>query len=345
MARSRDVADTQDNQGGAVAPFVAGKNAIINGGFDWWQRGTSGSVGGSILYIADRWQSLIFSGGTMNWSQVATSNTPVGSRFALRVQRPNAATSTATMNIGYSVETNDSLRFAGQIFTLSFWAKANANFSAASNTLNVQVATGTGTDQSVYGGFTNAATPVNSTATLTSSWQRFTFTGTAASNITQIGLVFFYTPTGTAGAADSYDLTNVQLELGSVATPFSRAGGSIGGELALCQRYYYRLTPTAVPGRLGVGSVTSSTTAEIMFPFPVSMRTAPTAIEQSGTASDYSIRSITTNIVCSSVPASNNNEKESSFVNFTVSSGLTGGQVAIMRPINTNAYLGWSAEL
>jgi hypothetical protein len=33
MTRSRDVADTQDNLGGAVAPYVAGKNKIINGDF------------------------------------------------------------------------------------------------------------------------------------------------------------------------------------------------------------------------------------------------------------------------------------------------------------------------
>jgi len=262
---------------------AAGKNAVINGAFDYFQRGTSGTVGGSVSYTADRWQSLTYSGGTMSWSQVATSNTPVGSKYALRVQRAASATNTATMNISYAAETSESLKFAGQTFTLSFWARAGANFSASSNALNVQVHTGTGTDQSIYGtGFTGDGTPVNTTATLTTSWQKFTFSGTASSSTNQVGVVFYFVPTGTAGAADYFDFTLVQLELGSVATAFSRAGGTLQGELAACQRYYYRIDSGAQTyAWFANGQASSTTQYYLQMPLKTTFRVTPTAVDYS----------------------------------------------------------------
>jgi hypothetical protein len=53
VTRARDVADTQDNLGGAVPPFVAGKNAIINGDMRVSQRGTSFTIA-STAYTLDR---------------------------------------------------------------------------------------------------------------------------------------------------------------------------------------------------------------------------------------------------------------------------------------------------
>jgi hypothetical protein len=141
------------------------------------------------------------------------------------------------------------------------------------------------------------------------------------------------------------DTWGVQIESGSVATAFQTATGTLQGELAACQRYYLRITPVTALGRLGVGNVTSSTGAEISFTFPVTMRTSPTALEQSGTATDYSVRSGSTNTTCSAVPAFNVAEPSQAFVNFTVASGLTTGQAAIYRNPNTAGYLGWSAEL
>jgi hypothetical protein len=104
--------------------------------------------------------------------------------------------------------------------------------------------------------FTGQTAVVTQTATLTTSWQRFSYTASVSSTATEIGFYSFYTPVGTAGANDYYDITGIQLEIGSQASPFTRAGGNIAGELAMCQRYYeksYDIT-TAPATATGSGS-------------------------------------------------------------------------------------------
>jgi hypothetical protein len=76
----------------------------------------------------------------------------------------------------------------------------------------------------------------------------------------------------------------VQLEAGSTATPFQTATGTIQGELAACQRYYYRFTnTTANPSYLGIGTYYSTTTCYIVLQWPVTMRIAPTIATSSQT--------------------------------------------------------------
>ena len=81
MTRARDVSDVQKNMGGAVAPSVAGKNKIINGGYDIFQRSTFNSQTGS-AYALDRWYSGV--GGTVTVTQ-QTTGAPAGSQYCMRV--------------------------------------------------------------------------------------------------------------------------------------------------------------------------------------------------------------------------------------------------------------------
>jgi hypothetical protein len=143
----------------------------------------------------------------------------------------------------------------------------------------------------------------------------------------------------------TFYITAVQLEVGSVATPFERR--PYGLELMLCQRYYYRLNPAASGSNtLGVGRAETSTIANLMIFFPTVMRVAPSALEQSGTAGDYAVRFTNSGVaVCSSVTTFSDANTVNATVNFTVSSGLTGGQAVAGRAVNTNAWLAWSAEL
>jgi hypothetical protein len=152
-----------------------------------------------------------------------------------------------------------------------------------------------------------------------------------------------YTPVGTAGAADYLEFEEVQLEIGSIATPFEHR--MFGPELLLCQRYYYRITPTAVDQTLGVGHNSLSTTMAATSPFPVPMRSAPTALEQSGTAADYSIAHANINTACSAVPTFVSASPFAATTTLTVAAGLTAGQGSRARAVNSSAYLGWSAEL
>jgi len=250
-------------------------NGVINGGIDIWQRGTSFAIPSSTYtYTADRWIGLRFSTGSTVSQQTASLD---GFQYSIRVARDNGNAGTGIIYLGYNLETADSYRYANKTVTLSFYAKAGANFSAASSALAVIWASGTGTNQKQMDGFTGSSTLASSSVTLTTSWQRFSFTASVPSNSTQQGFQFNYTPVGTAGAADNFEVSGVQLELGSVPTNFKRAGGgTLQGELAACQRYL----PVIASGinAIWAGGPNSTTVTRLTLPYTVTPRVAPTGI-------------------------------------------------------------------
>jgi hypothetical protein len=149
---------------------------------------------------------------------------------------------------------------------------------------------------------------------------------------------------GTDGA--TFYITGVQLEAGSVATPFERR--PYGTELALCQRYYYKIKAIESGTNIfGVGRAESTTSAtSITLFFKTTMRVAPTALETTGTAGDYAVRFASGgNTTCNSVPSISDTTVENATVTFSVASGLTAGQAVNGRAVIANAFLAWSAEL
>jgi hypothetical protein len=262
--------------------YVAGKNAFFNSAFDIWQRGTS-STGGAYNYTADRW--LNFRGGFAagaTFSRVASTQT--GFQYALKAQRDLANAGTDVLHLRQALETTDSLRFAGQTVTVSFYAKAGANFSPTSSILVSTIYQGEGTNQATDNmtGWTSV-TAIAQNNTLTTSWQRFSQTTTISSAKTQIGIAFTYTPTGVAGADDSYQITGVQIETAATASGFSRQTGSVQAELTACQRYYtktYNLAtnPATVTnaGKLVCGASSTGMDYQWAPQFPVPMRVTPT---------------------------------------------------------------------
>jgi hypothetical protein len=199
------------------------------------------------------------------------------------VQRDSGNTSTAVTSIRQTLESVNSIPFAGKTVTISLYARAGANYSSAANALSVYVKSGTGTDQNSVNGFTGDTNVIFQTATLTTTWQRFSYTGTVASTATQLAVILTNTPVGTAGANDYFEVTGIQLEAGSTASPFQTATGSAGSELALCQRYYFRAGAnsggtTNAYSPYASGYTASTTEAYALVKFPQTMRVAPSTI-------------------------------------------------------------------
>lgn len=230
MTRSRDIADTQENLGGPVTPFIAGKNKIINGDFGIWQRGTTFTGIGNSIYNTDRWYTETGGTATITRQAFTPGTAPVAGYEGQYFLQYATATTNGTHGIDQAIE--DVRTFAGQTVTVSAWMKANA---ATTITVLLSQFFGSGGSGQVDAGST--------TWTLGTSWQRYTWTvavpsmsgktiGTGSTAITLRIL-------NLTNTSFTFQLWGAQVEAGSAATPFTLAGGGQPqAELALCQRYY-----------------------------------------------------------------------------------------------------------
>jgi hypothetical protein len=244
------VADSSTSTGLRYTAGTVQGNPVINSAMQVWQRGTSISLAASsgATYLADRWLTTTAANQACTVSRQVTGDTTnlPSIQYALRYQRNSGQTGTGNLILINPFETINSIPFAGKAVTLSFYARSGANYSATSSALTVKLDSGTGTDQNPFAGYTGAATVCTSTATLTTTWQRFTATGTVSATATELNIQAIFTPTGTAGANDYYEITGVQIDVGSVALPFRTYAATIQGELSACQYYYQKSYSTGV---------------------------------------------------------------------------------------------------
>ena len=322
------------------AQYAAGKNKIINGAMNVWQRGTSiNAVSGT--YTADRYLTLFGGTGTFTVSQQAFTPgaAPVAgyeSSFFLRQVVNTVGTSTA-FQLQNRIE--DVRTLAGQTVTFSFWAKGNV-----ASSVNIYL------DQQFGSGGSTNVTSSDQTIAITTSWARYSYT-VALGSLTgkTIGTSSFLSVIMrnlNLGTLTTLDTWGWQLEAASTASPFQTASGSIGGELALCQRYYVRFNastsgPYAVFAPSGI---TSSTTQSINYTnLPVELRTYPSSIEYGGT---MVVMTTSTSQTVTSIALQDRSSNKIVSITYTVASGLTANQFSNVRAENSaTAYLGISAEL
>lgn len=310
------------------------KNRIINGQMQIAQRATSATItAGSTIALGystvDRFY-VYCTGANVTAAQVAGTGATKN-----RLQITGAASVTA-VGIGQRIEALNSYDLAGSTATLSVdisnnllttvtWTASYATTTADTfGTLAAPTVT-----QIATGSFTVTSTLTNYSAQIT----------IPAAATTGLQIVF----TVGAQVSGTWVIGNVQLEKSSIATSFDYR--PYGAELALSQRYYYRTTPGAVSRPFGSAFTQATTEALVITPYPVTLRTPPTALEQSGTAGDYSYGEAGTSFTCSSVPVFSVATIDMAMSKLTVASGLTVGRGGYGRAVNATTYLGWSAEL
>ena len=359
-----------DPDGLNVGQIGGRRNLIINGAMQVAQRGTSSTgVTSNGYYTCDRFKNYISGLGT--WSISQSTDAPDGFASSLKLDCTTADASPASsdyLQVGHFIEGQDlqQLQFGSsgaKSLTLSFWVKSNKT-----GTGRVHFAQPDASYRSIGGSYTISAA---------NTWEQKTITivGDTSGTINNdngIGLeIIWWLDSGsnynsgampTAWEADSaadrnasgtlalgdstaneWYITGVQLEVGNVATPFEHR--SYGEELALCQRYYVKITSSASNDSFGMGVNEDTTRCFTHHAFPVPMRTDPTALETTGTATDYEIRKPGTTVTCSAVPEFVRASEYGSLLRFIVASGLTQGQGGQNRAANADAFLAWSAEL
>jgi hypothetical protein len=262
--------------------FYAGKNKVINGDFNINARAFTSTTVQAFGF--DRW-AYKPSGATGTYSaQTFTLGTaPVAGYEAKNFARLAVTVGNDGARLEQPIE---SVRtFANQTVTVSFWAKGTNPTTTGNLAVGLQQYFGTGGSPSASVSITQQ------TFVLTANWTRYSLTfaipsisgktvGTNNDDCLNVNI-----GQGSSLSTDSFtlDLWGVQVEAGSVATPFQTATGTIQGELAACQRYYYQ--PTT--GAYWNGQVVTTTAYYVMVYLPVAMRAAPTITNTSIVAGNF----------------------------------------------------------
>jgi len=299
--------------GGAVSL----RNKIINGAMQASQRnaGSSFNITTTAGYTLDRWQGQT-TGATVTGQQAGYANTVGLSSVSNSYSVTGAASNTGVFLI-QRIEAKNCRDLAGQSVTLSLRAYVSG---AAPTSFNWALRYATATDN-----FASVTAISNGTFTLTTTDNVYSATISVPALATTGLELLLSTGAFTSG---TLFFTNVQLEVGPVATPFEQR--PIGMELALCQRYFYAYTcGTSGAGDLGIGYLRGTTSFVTSVKMPVPLRVAPTTLTYSGAVGDYTYQAGGTTCVVNgiSIVAFGTDSSSVEFTSATASTVGFGGRV------------------
>jgi len=237
-----------------LSPYQGFRNKIINGSFEFWQRGTARTYLNAGSYLADRWTIRQYQNGSHQRTTV-TPVTGMQTRYALKVGSSTTAENAGgtRMYADTALESGDSIPLRGKTVTLSFWIRFSSATATSSTATPYGNFTGTvnwntSTTDAAMGttGYDGGSSTTITNGSLPTTWTKYTVSGTISSSANNVGVEFGFAGLGSTAVADTvwYEVTQVQLEVGSVATPFEQR--PMQTELALCQRYFQKSYQTTV---------------------------------------------------------------------------------------------------
>jgi|14BtaG_2_1085337.scaffolds.fasta_scaffold30565_2 hypothetical protein len=250
------------------------KNALYNGDMQIWQRGTTFNNGGGgavVNYTADRWNSTRYASSENDVSREDANY--LGFRYCLRSARGGGDTATTARFVHQVLEQKDTWKLRGNYVTFSFYLRVGSGFNGGLMKSSITYHTDSAREERFhYDQFQNGNNTKSQIEhkSLSTDWQRFTHTTYIPDNAQQVGVAIASNENlQNAVSADYFEMTGCQLEVGRNATDFEHR--SYGEELALCQRYYFKLSNS----RLVAGYKRHDTSSNFQMGSPVPMRVEP----------------------------------------------------------------------
>ena len=305
------VASILDASGGATTTIngftptvsnMAGRNRIINGDMRISQRYAGAAVTvTSFSYVVDRFAS----GNNTGTGTITAQQSTLGNSKSFKLTATSAVTDLTSTKISrgchFRLEAQNLFDLNGKTVTLSFQVETNWTGNLAVMLLNSDGSRSYVVDVAVVSG-TNSVSisvPLEAASILTNTngiglmleiGANNEGTYRTATKGAWLAGEFIVSTTATQWVKTTgnfINVTEVQLEEGSVATPFERR--SIGQELELCKRYTQPVL-RGTGGRI-LGAASATTASQIHFTLPVEMRANPTLSASSGSVSINNIGS------------------------------------------------------